>query len=378
MGVPTTAMIVAGGRGTRLLPLTRTTPKPMLPFCGAPMLAGLARRLGDAGVRRVLLVVGADVAPFAPLAPLLAPHGISVDIVPEPAPLDTAGGVRLASLALDEPYLVLNGDVLSDLDVAALALAHTQGASAATIALTRVDDTSAFGVCVLEGTRITAFVEKPAPGTLPGQDAINAGAYVLEPGVLARFPDGPLSFERTVFPQLLAEGLGITGHVTAGVWSDLGTPERLLEGQRLVLDGAVTWPVLDALAEDPERPGVRLGSGTQVSRDAELRVPVVLGDGVVVEAGAIVGPYVVAAEGVRIAGGARVHSSLLDRGAALGVDVEVRDTLVGAGSVVGEGAVLTDLTVVGPDVTVPPHTRASGQLLDGGTTGGVTGVVTDG
>ena len=360
-----TAMIVAGGRGTRLMPLTRTTPKPMLPFCGAPMLAGLARRLGDAGVRRILLVVGADVAPFARLAAMLAPHGIEVSVVPEPTPLDTAGGVRLASLELDEPFLVLNGDVLSDLDVAALYAAHVDGGAAATIALVRVEDTSTFGVCVLDGPRITAFVEKPAPGTLLGQDAVNAGAYVIEPGVLARFPAGPLSFERTVFPQLLEAGLGITGHVTEGVWSDLGTPERLLDGQRLVLDGAVDWPVLTDLAPDPDRPGVRLGAGTRIAPDAELLGPCVLGDGVVVERGAVVGPYVVAADGVRIGPGARVVGSLLDRDVELGADVHASDVLVGAGAQIGQGADLRALTVVGPGVVVPAGAVASDARLDG-------------
>lgn len=365
MQVPTTAMIVAGGRGTRLLPLTRTTPKPMLPFCGAPMLAGLARRLGDAGVRRVLLVVGADVVPFAALAPMLAPHGVTVDIVPEPTPLDTAGGVRLASLELDESYLVLNGDVLSDLDVAALTTAHVEGGLAATIALTRVQDTSTFGVCVLAGSRITAFVEKPAPGTLPGQDAVNAGAYLLEPGILARFPSGPLSFERTVFPQLLETGLGITGHVTQGVWSDLGTPERLLDGQRLVLDGAVDWPVLGDLSQDRSRPGVRIGVGTRIAPDAELRAPCVIGDGVVVEGGAVVGPYVVLADQVHIGRDARVVGSLLDHHVVLAAGARVTDVLIGAGARIGEGADLDALTVVGPGVVVPDGATGSGARLDG-------------
>jgi NDP-sugar pyrophosphorylase family protein len=329
------------------------------------MLAGLARRLGDAGVRRVLLVVGADTAPFAALAPMLAPHGITVDIVAEPTPLDTAGGVRLASLELDAPYLVLNGDVLSDLDVAALTVAHVEGGLAATIALTRVEDTSTFGVCVLDGSRITTFVEKPAPGTLPGQDAVNAGAYLLEPGVLAGFPAGPLSFERTVFPQLLDAGLGITGHVTQGVWSDLGTPERLLDGQRLVLDGAVDWPVLGDLSPDPARPEVWMGVGTRIAPDAALRAPCVIGDGVVIERGAVVGPYAVLSDGVRIGPGARVVGSLLDHHVVLAADAHVTDVLIGAGARIGEGCELGALTVVGPGVVVPDGTTASAARLGG-------------
>jgi len=338
MSMPSTALIVAGGRGTRLLPLTEHLPKPMLPFCGAPFLAGLARRLGAAGVRRIGLVVGADTAPFLPLVPLLAPHGLEVMIVPEPVPLDTAGGVRIALTGLDEPVLVLNGDVLSDLDVGALCARHAATQAAATIALTRVPDTSTFGVCVLEGDRITAFVEKPAPGTLPGHDTVNAGAYVLAPGVLGRFGDGPLSFEREVFPALLAAGERLTGQVHDGVWTDLGTPDRFLAGQRLVLDGAMSWPPLADLRDlgeaegRPARSGVLVGRDVQVASDARLDAPLVLCDGVNVGSRASVGPHVVAAPGVHIGDGADVAGSLLCEGAIVGQGAVVADALLAPGA----------------------------------------------
>ena len=359
MSTPTTALIVAGGRGTRLLPLTERTPKPMLPFCGAPFLAGLARRLGASGVERIGLVVGAETAPFEPLVTLLAPHGLDVFIVPEPTPLDTAGGVRAATEALGEPVLVLNGDVLSDLDVTALFAHHVRSGAVATIALTRVPDTSTFGVCVLDGHRITAFVEKPGPGTLPGHDTVNAGAYVLEAGTLARFPAGPLSFEREVFPALLEAGDRLTGHVHHGVWTDLGTPDRFLEGQRLVLDGAMSWPPLDDLADLGElegrasREGVRVGHDVRVAADVRLDAPVVIGDGVSVGSGSAIGPHVVIAAGAHIGDGA-----------------DIADSLVGDGALIGQGAVLSQALVAGgvrvaarADVTGPvgPPSGAIGQ-----------------
>ena len=359
MSTPTTALIVAGGRGTRLLPLTEWTPKPMLPFCGAPFLAGLARRLGEAGVGRIGLIVGADTAPFEPLVALLAPHGLDVFIVPEPSPLDTAGGVRAATDGLDEPVLVLNGDVLSDLDVTALCAHHERSGAVATIALTRVPDTSTFGVCVLDGDRITAFVEKPAPGTLPGHDTVNAGAYVLAAGTLARFPNGPLSFEREVFPALLDAGDRLTGHVHDGVWTDLGTPDRFLEGQRLVLDGAMGWPPLHDLADlgevegRPSREGVRVGRDVRVAADVRLDAPVVIGDGVSIGSGAAIGPHVVIAAGAHVGDGA-----------------DIADSLVGDGALIGQGAVLAQALVAGgvriasrADVTGPvgPPSGAAGQ-----------------
>jgi mannose-1-phosphate guanylyltransferase len=364
MSTPRTALIVAGGRGTRLLPLTEQVPKPMLQFCGAPFLAGLARRLGAAGVERIGLVVGADTAPFEALVAALDPHGLAVTIVPEPTPLDTAGGVRAATLGLDEPVLVLNGDVLSDLDVTALCAHHVASGAAATIALTRVPDTSTFGVCVLDGDRITAFVEKPAPGTLPGHDTVNAGAYVLAAGVLERFASGPLSFERTVFPTLLADGERLTGHVHEGVWTDLGTPERFLTGQRLVLDGALTWPPLGDLVDlgtrdgRPSHVGVLVGRDVRVASDARLDAPVVLGDGVSVGSGAAVGPHVVAAPGVSIGDDADVSDSLLSDGAVVAQRAVVVDALFAPSARVAPGARVRGV-VAGP--TAMPVSGADGR-----------------
>ncbi len=354
MSVPSTALIVAGGRGTRLLPLAASVPKPMLPFCGAPFLAGLARRLGAAGARRVGLIVGADTAPFAPLVELLAPHGLEVFLVPEPTPLDTAGGVRAATVGLDEPVLVLNGDVLSDLDVTALVARHDATGAAATISLTRVPDTSTFGVCVLEDERIVAFVEKPAPGTLPGHDTVNAGAYVLSAGALERFADGPLSFEREVFPTLLESGERLTGVVHEGVWTDLGTPERFLAGQRLVLDGAMPWPPFDDLADlgtltgRPAWAGVRVGTDVSVAPDARLDAPVVLGDRVSVGSGAAVGPHVVAAAGAWIADAADVSDTLLCEAALVAQRAVVAEALLAPGARVVPGASVRGV-VAGPD-----------------------------
>ncbi len=348
MNIPRTALIVAGGRATRLLPLTADVPKPMLPFCGAPFLAGLARRLETAGVRRIGLIVGAETAPFEPLIGLLSPHGIEVFLVPEPTPLDTAGGVRTATLGLDEAVLVLNGDVLSDLDVAALVGRHAATGAAATLSLTRVEDTSTFGVCVLEEDRITAFVEKPPPGTLSGHDTVNAGAYVLAAGVLDAFPSGPLSFERDVFPTLLAAGAVLAGEVHEGVWTDLGTPERFLAGQRLVLDGAIAWPSLEDLTE---RTGVGGGSGVRVGRDvyiaedARIDAPVVLGDGVHVGSGAAVGPYVVAAERVSIGVGADVAGALLSADCRIGDAALVEDSLLAPDVAITDGGQAVGLTL---------------------------------
>jgi mannose-1-phosphate guanylyltransferase len=355
------AMIVAGGAGTRLRPLTRSTPKPLLPFCGAPFLTGVIRRLAAVGVERVLLIVGPDPSPFDVLRDDARRHGVEVESVPEPEPLDTAGGVREALDRVSGPFLVLNGDILTDVDVSAALAAHERAAADATLVLTRVEDTSTFGVVVREGGRVRRFVEKPAPGTLPGHDTVNAGTYVLDPDALAQFPRGPLSFEREVFPRLLEQGAHIEGWVGSGVWADLGTPDRFLEGHRLALDGALTWPTLDDV---PERsPGVRCAVSATISADARLEGPVLIGAGAQVEAGATVGPYVVLGEGARVGADAGLRDSVLFDGVSLGAQAFAQGLLaghharLGAHACAAHGAVLGDGAVVADDERLPPAAR---------------------
>lgn len=358
------ACIVAGGQGTRLRPLTLTTPKPLLPFGGTPFLGGMIHRLADAGVRRVWLVVGADTGPFAVLADAAA-LGVSVVAVPEPAPLDTAGGLRSIADRLDGTVLVLNGDILTDVDYRAAVAHHGTSGADGTLVLTEVEDTSSYGVCVRRGTRIEAFVEKPEPGTLTGQNAVNAGTYVLEPGALLAFDEGPLSFERDVFPGILDRGGHLEGFVWDGVWADLGTPARYLAGHRLVLDGAMTWPPVAALGATDD--GVRVGHHVDVAPEAEVRGPVLLLDGASIAARAVVGPHAVVGRGSRIGAGATVVDSVLFDRVELGAGVVARrllagndvtiadDVVLGTGVVVGDGEKVLDGPV--PDDTrVPPAT----------------------
>ncbi|MFO7777252.1 MAG: NDP-sugar synthase [Nitriliruptoraceae bacterium] len=354
------AMIVAGGAGTRLRPLTDTTPKPLLPFCGEPFLAGVLVRLADAGVRRVWLVVGADPSPFMVLRPLARAHGVELEAVPEPEPLDTAGGVRSAIERCDGSVFVLNGDVLTDVDLASVGRSHLETGADATLVLTRVEDTSTFGVCVLEGDRITGFIEKPPPGTLPDQDAINAGTYVLRPEALSRFPQGRLSFEREVFPGLVADGALVHGVVSDAVWADLGTPERYLEGHRLALAGSLRWPALAAVPEDGDR--VRRQPDVEVAAGARVQGPALLATGSIVAAGGRVGPDVVLGLGCRIGTDATVTDSVLGAGTVVEAGATVHGVISGTGAVVGAEAALSGPVTIGDGVVVP-----AGSALGPGT-----------
>ncbi|MEX1177474.1 MAG: NDP-sugar synthase [Nitriliruptor sp.] len=359
------ACIVAGGAGTRLRPLTATTPKPLLPFCGVPFLAGVLERLAGVGVERVLLVVGADPSPFEVLRDGARELGIDLEAVPEPEPLDTAGGVRAALDRMSGTFLVLNGDILTDVPLAPVIDAHRAAGAAATLVLTRVEDTSSFGVCVREGDRITAFVEKPAPGELPGQDAVNAGTYVLEPEALARFEPGRLSFERDVFPGLVADGLHVEGYVSGAVWADLGTPGRYLAGHRLALGGALAWPPLEAV---PDRGGgVRIADDVHLAPGTRLVGPLLLRPGVRVGAGARVGPHVVAGDRTVIGPGADVTDSVLADDVVIDGDTSVAGLLAGRGARVGSGTVLGRDVVLGDGVTLEPGSRVpDGARIPGG------------
>ena len=342
------AMIVAGGAGTRLAPLTDTTPKPLLPLVGVPFLTGMIRRLASVGIERVLLVVGPDPAPFAILDEDASAVGVTVEVVPEPSPLDTAGGVRGAIDRVTGTFLVLNGDVLTGLDLEALVAQHRDQGALATLALTRVDDPSTFGVCVLEGERIVDFVEKPPPGSLPGHDTVNGGTYVLEPEALVRFPEGALSFEREVFPGLVADGAVVGGMVSDAVWADLGTPERYLHGHRLVLDGEVAWPSVG--------PGDRrhLGVDVEVAGSATVREPVWVGPGTRIADEAIVGPYAVLGAGCQVHERAEVSGAVLHDEVLVERRCRVLGAVIGARVRIGEGARVGARALIGAGFELGP------------------------
>ena len=343
------AMIVAGGAGTRLWPLTATTPKPLLPFCGEPFLAGVLTRLAAAGVERVWLIVGADTAPFAVLRPLADGLGLRLEVVPEPEPLDTAGGVRIAAEQVEGTFLVLNGDVLSDVDFGMVTAAHRAASADATVVLTRVADTSSYGVCVREGSRIVGFVEKPAPGELPDQDAINAGTYVLEPRAMLAFPPGRLSFERTVFPGLVADGWHVEGFVSDAVWTDLGTRERYLEGHRLALDGQLSWPTLARTHE------------VEVAATAEVASTALLCAGARVAAGARLGPHVVVGAGGIVGAHAALDDVVLGAGSTVGTGTRLRGVVTGERAVIGAEVTAVEGALIGAREHVEDRSTLYGE-----------------
>nr|WP_249419945.1 NDP-sugar synthase [Rhabdothermincola salaria] len=316
---------MVGGFGTRLRPLTLATPKQMLPIVDRPMIERVIGSLAAHGVSEAVLSLGYRPDAFVDAYPTGRCAGVDLHYAVEPEPLDTAGAVRFAarSAGIDETFVVVNGDVLTDLDVSILWKLHHERGAEGTIALTPVDDPSRYGVVDTDDDgRVRAFIEKPPPGTAP-TNWINAGTYVLEPSVVDRIDDGrKVSIERETFPAMVDDArLYAVG--SEAYWVDAGTPSTYLQVQLDLIDG---------VRGDPE---VGLHPSAQVADGADVTHSVVMA-GASVEAGAVVRDAVVM-PGARVAAGARVTASL-----------------VGPGATVGAGAIVDELSVLGDDVVVEP------------------------
>src|SRR5919106_1242678 len=267
------ALVLAGGEGTRLRPLTYTVPKPVLPLAGRPHVAYVIDWLQRPGVDDVVVSCGFLAEGMRKAVAELEP-GVEIRFAEEPGPRGTAGAIRFAEDMLGDRFLVLNGDVLCDLDLTALIAQHQRTGARATIALHPAPDPTGYGlVHRREDGEITEFLEKPEPGEDGiDSDEINAGAYLLERSVLDRIPpDRAVSIEREVFPQLIGDGL--YGIRLEGYWIDIGTPERYLEANWDILEGRVDTVTRDRLDEN----GLLVGEGAEVGVPATLNGPAVIG-----------------------------------------------------------------------------------------------------
>lgn len=315
------AVVLVGGFGTRLRPLTSDLPKQMLPIVDRPMIEHVVGHLAAHGVEEVVLSLGFLPDAFRDAYSDGRCAGIPLHYAVEPEPLDTAGAVRFAAedAGIDEAFLVLNGDVLTDLAVDELIVFHRASGAEATVSLTPVDDPSRYGVVPTDADgRVTGFVEKPPAGAAPC-NWINAGTYVFEPSVIDRIEPGRrVSVEREVFPAMADEGV-LYGLRSEAYWVDTGTPETYLGVQLDLLDGV----------RGPARSGV--DDAAEIHPGATVRRSVI-GPGAVVAEGSRVCDSVVMA-GSRIGEGAVVDGSLVGRNATIGPDAQVLGL-----SVVGHGA----------------------------------------
>lgn len=343
------ALILVGGKGTRLRPLTLTLPKPALPLVDRPFMRYMVDWLASHGVDEVVLACG-----FLPdqLREALGdeiPGGPRITYVTEPEPLGTAGAIKFAEDVLEDRFFALNGDSLTDLDLTKLRERHEASGARATLGLYPVQDPTAFGlVRRTEDGAITEFLEKPDPAEID-TDEVSAGIYMLEKEVLEMVPPGvDFSIERQVWPELV--GKGLYSQRLEGYWVDIGTPPRYLDA---------CWDILGG--EVATEPG-KLVDGDFTYVDAEAAVDpsaqvgrrVFVEPGATIAAGATVGPRAVVGRGTRIGENARIEGAALHGGCTIGAGATVTGAILAAGVTVEEGATVPEGAVVGAGAVITP------------------------
>jgi len=339
------ALILAGGQGTRLRPLTDRLPKPMAPIVNRPFLERMLGWLRRHRITEVVLAIGylPEVvrAHFGDGAAL----GAHIDYAIETKPLGTGGGIQHAAAGLDSTCLAFNGDILTDIDLTAVLAAHRQRRALATLTLIEVPDPSRFGVVEIDAdSRVRAFREKPAPGETVSR-TINAGIYVLEPDAVRRMPTGAFSIEREFFPSLIAAEEPVYGYLARNCyWKDVGTIQQYLEAHDDIFRLRFRTEIPGRLV----RPGLFIEGEASIAPDAALADPVVIGPGVVIERGARLSGGVTVGAGARIGAGAQVHHSVLWPEAVVEAGAMVRSSILATGARVAAGAVLRH-RALGPD-----------------------------
>ncbi|ABL04941.1 MULTISPECIES: mannose-1-phosphate guanylyltransferase [Mycobacterium] len=341
------AVVLVGGKGTRLRPLTLSAPKPMLPTAGLPFLTHLLSRIAAAGIEHVVLSTSYQAGVFEAEFGDGSKLGLQIDYVTEDKPLGTGGGiVNVAGKLHHDTVMVFNGDVLSGADLGQLLDYHHQNQADVTLHLVRVGDPRAFGCVPTEDGRVTAFLEKTQD---PPTDQINAGCYVFKREIIDRIPRGrEVSVEREVFPSLLSDpDIKIYGYVDATYWRDMGTPEDFVRGSADLVRGIAPSPALqgqrgEQLVHDGAAiaPGAVLIGGTVVGRGAEI------GPGVRLDGAVIF-------DGVKVEAGSVIERSIIGFGARIGPRALVRDGVIGDGADIGARCELLRGARVWPGVSIP-------------------------
>jgi mannose-1-phosphate guanylyltransferase len=355
------ALILAGGEGTRLRPLTTTMPKPVVPLVDRPFLSYMLEWLGRHGVDDVILSCGFMSEDVVEVLGDGSALGVSLHYVEEPEPLGTGGALKFAEHLLEERFFMLNGDVLTDIDLTAQLAEHERTGARATIALIGVEDPSAYGlVRVRDDLSVSEFVEKPGAEELD-TNLINAGVYILERSILAAMPPAGtnISIERDVFPSLVDDGLH--GFEARGYWLDIGTPERYLQATFDILEGNVSTEVGRRLSEA----SLALTDGATIR--GRVVAPALVAENSFIADQAIVGGRAVLGTGVSVGEATHIESSVLLDGASIGAHSTVSHSILGPGVDVGDRCHIEDGVVLGTRVRVGADNvlRAGARIFPG-------------
>jgi mannose-1-phosphate guanylyltransferase len=331
------AVILVGGGGTRLRPLTYAVPKPLIPVFNQPLIARIIANLASHGVDRVVLAASANERRIETSLGNGAQLGVDLSYSYETEPLGSGLAVKLAAKDFHGAFFVCNGDIITDLDLTSMLSCHRDRGATLSIALSSVEDPSAFGIVELSGQdRITRFVEKPARDEAPSNWA-NAGTWIFEPAVLEHIPDEKMdgSLERLVFPSLIADGFVVQGFPSDAYWIDVGTTERYLQlHQDIMIMGLDGWLPTGIASQ------AALGEGCQVWPDAELSGNVLLGRNARIGSGVkISGPCVIG-DNCSVREQAVIERSVLWSDVRVGAGAIVRDSIIGSNCWIGDEAVV--------------------------------------
>lgn len=338
------AVVLVGGRGSRLRPITHTVPKAMVPLRNKPYIHYMVESLRAAGLEGAVLSMGYLPDPIREHFEEQDLEEFFLEYVVEERPLGTAGGIKNVEEHLDGTFVATNGDVLTGLDLTELIEAHSGSGALATITLTSVEDPSAYGLVEVDHRlQVKRFVEKPGDDGAQ-TNLVNAGVYVLEREVLSMIPEGrEVSIEREVFPQLQAMGK-LRAYVSSSYWRDIGTPQSYLAAAHDVLSGTV--------GRDENFRHVSVHPSVSISKDVTLLPPVAAAEGCVVGAGATVGGRASLGQGCHIGEGATVEGSVLFDRVWVGEGAVVRNSIVGPGATIRAGCVVRGLSVLGAGCVV--------------------------
>ncbi len=346
------AVIMAGGEGTRLRPLTSNQPKPMMPVANRPMMEHIVELLKGHGFDEIVVTVAFQANAIRTYFGNGAEFGVRMAYATEESPLGTAGSVRNAMDELDEPFLVISGDVVTDIDLGALVEFHLAKRSIATIGLKETPNPLEFGIVITRPDgAVERFLEKPTWGQV-FSDTINTGIYVLDPSIFDYIePQKAVDFSSDVFPRLLDDAKPLFGCVVDGYWEDVGTLEAYVKVHQDVLDGQVRV----AISGFKVRDGVWFGEGSEIDPNAKVAGPAVIGDNCRVEPGARLGEYTVLGSNVRVGTDCVVERSVVHDNVYLGPGVRLRGAVVGRSSDLRRGARLEEGVVIGDECFVGDH-----------------------
>jgi NDP-sugar pyrophosphorylase family protein len=347
------AILLAGGKGTRLRPLTIHTPKPIVPIFERPFLHYQLDLLKQVpAIDEVILSLNYQPRRIEEIFGDGAAAGLNIRYVVEPAPLGTAGAVRYAGESLHESIVVFNGDVLTEVDLAAVIALHHERKAKATIVLTPVENPSAYGLVETDADgNVARFLEKPKADEITC-DTINAGIYILEPDTFDRIPkDTPWSIERSFFPSLIERNETFIAAVYRGYWIDIGTPEKYTQVHRDIMDGRYHTPPFNGAASTSW-----VSPKARVEEGAILDAPCFIDEGAVVKAGAKIGPYAVVGRQCQIEEHAAVDRSIVWANTRIGQDATVRRSILGRQCHIGRSASVED-GVLGDKSVVTDYSR---------------------